>query len=70
MDFQRRWGTIPAGIADLDNSYLAWLLSQTPSLHGRRYSTPRRNLDLANKIARDKPMSTFECTRKHYEQKI
>ena len=32
VDLQRWWNSIPTGTADLDNSYLAWLLSPNPRL--------------------------------------
>ena len=47
----------------------ARLLSSVPRFRGRRHSAPRQARNLANTIARDKPVSTFECTRKHYENR-
>ena len=63
------YGTpIPTGTADQVNSYLReaaisieWFLG----LASCRFSPSKKNL--AKTIARDKPVSTFECTRKHYE---
>ena len=60
------YGTaFPTRTADQDNSYLreaAIIIAQVPGLSSQ-WSLQARNL--AKTIARDKPVSTFECTRKH-----
>src|SRR3954470_19033268 len=45
----------------------ARLLSPLLSFRGCHSNAPLQASNLAKTIARDKPVSTFECTRKHYE---
>ena len=43
------------------------LLSPLRRFRGCHRNAPLHARNLAKTIARDKPVSTFECTRKHYE---
>ena len=49
------------------NPIFARLLSPLLRSRGCHRHAPLQASNLAKTIARDKPVSTFECTRKHYE---
>ena len=64
------YGTpFPTGTADLDNSYLREAAITIAWVWGCHRNAPLHARYLAKTIARDKPVSTFECTSKHYEHR-